>query len=349
MKYNIDRKANRIPTKVIVFLTILIVVFLTTVIISSRLYYSDLLPYSKNQIAKTVIIKPGYSVKQIANLLNKDHIIKSVWAFDIYVHTLNSSNLQAGTYNLSPSQSVQSIVKILLNGKIETKLITILPGNRIPQIRQDFINNGFSVNVVDNSLNPNLYNNIPIITDKPKSVNTLEGLLWPDSFLKDSNTTPETIIGESLQETSQHITPDIQAAFAKEKLTIYQGIILASIVNQEVSNPSDQAKAAQVFLSRLSLNMPLGSDVTANYGAVLAGVPLNLNYDSPYNTLIHTGLPPTPISTITQSALEAVAHPANTNWLYFVTGDNGVTYFSNTLAQQQQNTALYCHKLCQQP
>jgi cell division protein YceG involved in septum cleavage len=94
--------------------------------------------------------------------------------------------------------------------------------------------------------------------------------------------------------------------------------------------------------------MMLGSDVTADYGSIVANHTPSLSYDSPYNTLLHTGLPPTPISTVNASALNAATHPAATNWLYFVTGDNGTTYFSNTLPQQQANTAAYCHKLCGQ-
>jgi UPF0755 protein len=92
--------------------------------------------------------------------------------------------------------------------------------------------------------------------------------------------------------------------------------------------------------------MMLGSDVTARYGAILAGQAPSLTYDSAYNTLLHTGLPPTPISSVNATSLAAATHPANTNWLYFVSGDNGNTYFSTTLQQQQADKQTYCHKLC---
>jgi UPF0755 protein len=144
----------------------------------------------------------------------------------------------------------------------------------------------------------------------------------------------------------QHLTPAVQAAFASQGLSIYQGLTLTSIVLQEVNKPTDQAQAAQVFLTRLHTGMMLGSDVTARYGAIIAGQAPNLTYDSPYNTLLHTGLPPTPISTISQGALTATTHPAATNYLYFVTGDDGTTYFSTNLQDQQANTQKYCHKLC---
>jgi UPF0755 protein len=92
--------------------------------------------------------------------------------------------------------------------------------------------------------------------------------------------------------------------------------------------------------------MDLGSDVTAFYGAIVAGQPPSLTYNSPYNTLINSGLPPGPISNVSAPYLQAVAHPASTNYLYFVTGDNGVTYFSTTLSQHNQQIQQYCQKLC---
>jgi UPF0755 protein len=113
-----------------------------------------------------------------------------------------------------------------------------------------------------------------------------------------------------------------------------------------VSKPADQAQVAQVFLKRLQIDMPLGSDVTANYGSLVAGKGKNLEYDSPYNTLIHKGLPPTPISTVTENALYATTHPANTDWLFFVAGDDGTTYFSHTAEEHDQLAQKYCHKLC---
>jgi UPF0755 protein len=92
--------------------------------------------------------------------------------------------------------------------------------------------------------------------------------------------------------------------------------------------------------------MDLQSDVTAFYGAILAGQPPSVSYDSSYNTYLHPGLPPGPISNVSQSSLNAVAHPANTTWLYFVAGDNGTVYFSQTAQQHQAQVEEYCKQLC---
>jgi UPF0755 protein len=342
------RKRARVPRRVWFLLLGLILLIVAGIFWARHVYNADLQAPSNSPKTQIVTIKSGSTVKQISDQLESDHLIRSAWAFELYTHSAElTDQLQAGTYALAPNQTMSEIVSTLTKGKVATSLVTILPGRRIDQVRADLINDGFSPSDVDAALNPTQYVDLPALAFKPTSVDTLEGLLWPDSFDKDPTTPPSTIIRESLVEMGQQLTPGVQADFTAEGLTTYQGLILASIIEQEVSKPSDQAQAAQVFLSRLKVGMMLGSDVTADYGAIVAGQAPSLSYASPYNTLQNTGLPPTPISTISTSALYAATHPASTDWLYFVTGDNGTTYFSTTLQQQQANTQQYCHKLCQ--
>lgn len=331
---------------------VLVILFVLGTLFVNHLYHQDLQPVSNSQQTQIFTVKSGMSAKDIAGNLEKAHLIRSAWAMQLYIHSNESSStMKAGTYALSPSQSVQSIVDILTKGEVATNLVTIVPGQRIDQVRARLINSGFSPSAVDEALdNTAQYSDLPVMAFKPASVNTLEGLLWPDSFQKDDTTVPSTIIRESLQEMGERLTPSVQASFAGEGLTTYQGVTLASMVEQEVGSgkQSEQTQVAQVFLSRLKANSTLGSDVTARYGAIVAGKAPSLSYDSPYNTLIHTGLPPTPISTISANSLYAATHPAATNWLYFVTGDNGSTYFSTNLQDHQAQTQQYCHKLCGQ-
>jgi len=313
-----------------------------------RFYHLNLRPVSNIGAPQTITVDSGATPTQIANVLHNKRLIRNAWTFEAYIrHEGVGADLQAGTYSLSPTQDVPSIVAQLTHGKVSTKLATILPGQRLDQIKQALLNDGFSEADVDAALDPSAYAGNAALVDKPAG-NNLEGYLYPDSFQRTALTKPSSIIQESIAEMQSHLTPDIRAAFAKEGLSTYQGIILASVVEQEVSNPSDRAQAAQVFLKRLSVGMPLGSDVTAMYGSRLAGKGTSLTYDTPYNTLLHTGLPPTPISNVDDNALQAVAHPANTDWLFFVAGDDGVTHFSHTLQEHQALTQQYCHKLCAQ-
>lgn len=350
--YEKSRRRN-LPRRIIVGFLVLLMIVLGATIWVRHAYNEDLKAVSNDQQTQLVTIKSGTSSAEIARLLAGKRLIRSAWAFELYVHSKElSSGLQAGTYALSPSQNMPEIIQTLLKGKVSTNLVTILPGRRIDQVRADLINDGFSPGKVDRALVAGQYRDLPAMAYHPDGA-SLEGMLYPDSFQRTADTDPSTIIRESLMEMDQHLTPDLQAAFARQGLTVYQGIVLASIIEKEVSKPADRAQAAQVFLSRLHGGSTLGSDVTAIYGAIAAGkTQLNqtamLAYDSPYNTLIHNGLPPTPISSVSDNSLQAAAHPANTDWLYFVSGDDGNTYFSKTLDEHNQQTAQHCHKLCGQ-
>lgn len=343
------KRRHRLPLRLVWLGVVLVVILVAAVLLVRHEYYLSLKPVSSSPKAEIVTIPSGSSVKQIASLLHDQHLIRSAWAFEWYVHSKElGSKLQAGTYALAPSQGVPTIAGTITKGKVATRLVTIIPGRRIDQVQADLINDGFNPADVYAAMNPSQYAGLPVLAFKPASVNTLEGLLYPDSFQKSGNTKPAAIIRESLTEMGQKLTPALQASYAREGLSPYQALILASIIEQEVSKPADRAQVAQVFLTRLHSGMSLGSDATARYGAILAGQKPSVSYNSAYNTEIHTGLPPTPINTVSESSLQALANPASTNWLYFVSGDDGTTYFSTTLQTHDQQVQQYCHTLCHQ-
>lgn len=338
---------HRIPRRIWIVLAVLVALSVGGVVIARNTYERGLQPVSSSQTTQIFTVKPGSSVKQIANKLQDERLIRSSWAFQLYVQRKElSDKLQAGTYALAPSQGTAAIVTTMTKGKVATRLMTILPGRRIDQVRADFINDGFSPTAVDAALDPRSYADVPVLAYKPDTVSTLEGLLWPESYQRQPDTDPAVIIRQSLEAMGEQLTTDVQAGFAAQGLTTYQGLILTSMVLQEVSKEADQAQAAQVFLSRLKDGHALGSDVTAHYGAIIAGKAPSVEYDSPYNTRIRTGLPPSPVSTINSTSLAAVISPAKTDWRYFVSGDDGTTYFSRTIEEHEALSQKYCHKLC---
>ncbi|MCA9327432.1 endolytic transglycosylase MltG [Candidatus Saccharibacteria bacterium] len=350
MKYRVHRpntKQRGWLRWALIAVTVLAALALIAAAVLWRTYNEGLKPVGGSGTT-SITIEQGESVPDIATKLKTANLIRSEVVFAYYAKFHNASQyLQAGTYDFSPSQGVPEIVAKLTHGKVATSLVTILPGQRLDQIRQSLIDQGFSEADVDAALEPSQYASSPIFAGKP-AANNLEGYLYPDSFQKTANTSAKTIVQQSLAEMQQHLTPDILNGFKKQGLDTYQGLIIASIVTKEVTNQDDRAQAAQVFLKRLKNGIALGSDVTAYYGSILAGVGKDVTYDTPYNTRIHTGLPPTPISNVEESALQAVAHPASTDWLFFVTGDDGTTYFSKTVEEHEALAAKYCHKLCQE-
>ena len=339
-------KARNWPRIFIVAITLIILLGVGSVVVVRTYYNNNLKPVSGNQKLLIVEIPLGSSVKAVAKLLKMDGLIRSEWAFELYIHDHNLGNsIQAGTYALRPSQSVAEIISDITQGKVKTDLVTIIPGSRIDEVRKVFVEDGFKGSDVEKSLNPSLYKNHPALVDKPTDAN-LEGYLYPESFQKTDTTKPQDLITKFLDEMQKHLTPEIRNGFVAQGLTVHQGITVASIIEQEVSNTADKAQVAQVFLKRLRSNIALESDPTIIYGAIISGQPPSLTYDSVYNTYKHAGLPPGPIGNVSESSLQAAAHPADTDWLYFVSGDDGVTYFSRTLAEHQALTAQHCKKLC---
>ncbi len=348
-RYSVAPRRRHVLRRMALIVLGLIVILAAGAFAVQRWYNAQLRPVDASTTKQYITIASGSSVTSIAKQLHTAKLIRSAQAFSWYVSAHNDRDrLQAGTYSFASSQSTSEIADTIASGKVATNLVTILPGKRLDQIRQAFISAGFQPSAVDAALSVAQYRaDYPALADNPSSA-SLEGFLYPDSFEKTATTDPKQIIEESLTEMQQHLTSDIRSSFAREGLTVYQGVTLASIVEQEVSNQDDRNQAAQVFLSRLKQGMALGSDVTAYYGAIMAGAAPSTDYDSPYNTLLHKGLPPGPISNVNDSALTAVAHPASTDWLYFVTGDDGVTHFAKTLDEHNANVAKYCHKLCSQ-
>ncbi len=349
MKYKYSpKRLRRWPRVAAIVLTVAVVSIVGSVLVARHIYNSNLRPLnSSSQRSVAITIVSGSSLKDISILLKKHGLIRSEWAFTQYVRNREASNdLKAGTYELSPRQSVPEIVAIITGGKISANLITILPGQRLDQIKKTFVNSGFSAKDVDRALNPALYKNHPALVDKPSGA-SLEGYLYPESFQKTG--TPEDIIRQSLDEMQKRLTPDVRNAIQSQGLSVHQGIILASIAEKEADKPEDRSRIVQVFLSRIHLGMRLESDVTAFYGAAIAGQPLSVNYNSRYNTYFHGGLPPGPISNVSESSLNAVAHPAHTNYLYFLAGDDGTVYFAQTQVEHDDQIARYCKTLCAPP
>jgi len=345
--YSVKNRKSRRRYFVAGFLLVMLLVLIVGGAFVRDKYYNGIKPVAaSNMNVSIVTIASGSSVHDVALQLEQKGLIRSAWAFEWYVRAQSlRDKLQAGSYAFRPSMSVAQMVDIISTGKVATDLFTILPAQRLDEIQAAFVKAGFSVEATEKAFTPAQYADHPALTDKPKEA-SLEGYLYPESFEKIATTTPETIIRASLDEMAKALTPDVRAGFANQGLTVHQGVIIASIVEKEVSSTADRSKVAQVFLTRYKQGMPLGSDVTAFYGADIAGLDHSVNSDTPYNTRIHTGLPIGPIGNVSKSSLQAVAHPADTDYLYFVAGDDGLTYFSKTLEEHNANVAAHCQKLC---
>ena len=310
---------------------------------------------------KKITIKSGSTSSQISKELEKQGIIRSATAFDVYVRLSGKNNvLKAGSYRLSPAEDTPKIVEHFVNGSVDQFSITFYPGATLTDktdkskkydVTTVLTKAGFSVAEIADGLSATYddssYNQL--FADKPSSAD-LEGYVYGETYNFNVGASVHDILESTFKEFYATVKKyNLVAGFSKHGLNLYQGITLASIIQREASNPDDQKQVAQVFYSRLSAGMPLGSDVTFIYAANKLGVEPVSTLESPYNTRINAGLPPGPISSPGYNALIATASPASGNYVYFVAGDDGRVYFARTIQEHDANIAKYCTKECNKP
>lgn len=298
-----------------------------------------------------VNVETGSTPSQIGDLLEEKGVIRSATAFDIYTRLNNKRNiLQAGTYRLSPADDTATIVGHLVMGDVDQFSITFYPGGTLAQHRKVLIDAGYTASEVDQALSASY--DSPLFAGKPASAD-LEGYIYGQTYQFNAGASVKQILERTFTEFYNTLTSkDLIKGITAQGYTLYQGITLASIVQREVASPAsadpsiDQRQVAQVFYSRLTAGMTLGSDVTYQYAADKLGVERDVNLDSPYNTRRYTGLPPGPIASPGVSALGAVANPAPGDYLFFLSGDDDVTYFARTDAEHTANIRNHCQKKC---
>jgi UPF0755 protein len=325
-------------------------------------YQLSLRPVSSPDAARIKVeIAAGSSPTEIGQLLQDKKLIRSSAAFDIYTRLTGvRAKLQAGTYRLSPSDSLGDITTHIVSGKVDQFQVTFFPGATLRNFahvsdekkRTDvegvLLKAGFSQTEIDTALAKS-YSYKSLFADKPTGT-TLEGYIYGETYTIDSATTVEQLLMQTFEEYDKAIEDNhLMDGFKAHGLTTYQAITLASIIQREVATPSDMRQVAQVFYKRLAMNMTLGSDVTYQYAADKLGVARDTNLDSPYNTRRYTGLPPGPIAVPGLTALKAVADPAPGDYLFFLSGDDDKTYFSTTAAEHEANIRDHCQVKCATP
>ena len=342
-------KQQKFSPKMIIMAVILAVVFL---IISGFVFYTTALgPVDPSATsAVRVIISQGQTASQIADTLYEHELIQNPKVFELYTQFSGAkSKLQAGGFMLKRSHSVPEIVDRLISGKSDEMNVTFLPGLTLEELSDKAVSGSLSEQrYSDDEIKTALAKayDSPLFKLKPDGA-SLEGYLYPETYVVPADTSLDAVVKMTLDVFYKQInSKGLVEKLKKQNLTLPQGIILASIVQKEVSNPTDQKQVAQVFLKRLKENKVLGSDVTFMYIAKKEGREPRVNDPSPYNTRRNPGLPPGPISNFHIEALEAVADPAPGDFEYFVAGDDGTTHFSRTEAEHNSNIEKYCKKLC---
>lgn len=301
-------------------------------------------PNSREGKVYKVKIAPQSGLTAISQQLSAQGISTNTILFRVAASCLFvGRKLKPGTYLFAPRASLGNVLLQIARGDRVRESLAIIPGMTIWQLR----------NLVDN--HPALIHQTKGMSSKAllQAINLSypgdEGLFYPDTYIFDPDDTDISIYRRA----SQAMQKQLNIAWEQKEpasplKTPYELLILASIIEKETGRASDRSMVAAVFINRLNINMLLQTDPTVIYGI---GPRFDgnlrktdLRRDTPYNTYMRTGLPPTPIAMPSKESLQAAILPAKSDALYFVARGDGSSYFSRTLKEHEDAVNQYQRK-----
>jgi UPF0755 protein len=270
------------------------------------------------------IIKDGDSLVNISQNLKSKSLIRSRSSFLFYAYKLGlNKKIQSGTFRLSPSLSTKEIVVKLSKGGVSDYWLKIIEGTRVEENADSF--------------------------PKGTSFTGKEGYLFPDSYLIPTYYTANQIFEVIQENFDQKFTQAKQGA-TNTKMTDKQILTLASIIEHEARTLKVKQGVAGVLMNRININMPLQSDVTVQYARDTKNKPVKYWVDldaadistvSPFNTYKNTGLPPAPICNPGYDSIYAAFHPTESNYIYYLTGNDNQMHYATTLTEHNSNISKY--------
>jgi UPF0755 protein len=257
------------------------------------------------------------------------------------MHLVKDGTLKAGEYRFDHPEKLADVYTQLSRGEVYTISVTIPEGSNLFDIAQRLEIAGFGSK---EKFLAAARTNVNLIADLDPQAASLEGYLFPDTYRFSRHATPAEI-----QETMVRQFRQVAAALGLQG-DDHRVVTLASLVERETPIAAERPLVASVFVNRLAKGMPLMTDPSVIYAALLDGryrgtiYASDLEADSPYNTYKHAGLPPGPICSPGAASLKAALHPAQTDYLYFVAASadpSGKSRFSATLEEHAHDVAAY--------
>jgi UPF0755 protein len=281
-----------------------------------------------------ILVEPG-PFEKVAKVLKESNIITDEKKFEWYARITRQANkVRVGEYAFRPNMTPQQVLSILTSGKSLLHNVLIQEGMNAQEIRDLLVEKG----LVDGKKFSNLLKDKDFIQSLGVDATFLEGYLYPNTYSFTKFTGEKQII-KTMVEQFKHIwETEIERAAKGQGLTQKQIITLASVIEKETGAPQERPLISSVFYNRLKVNMPLQSDPTVIYGK--QGDRKNitrsdLKNDHPWNTYTRKGLPIGPICNPGKEAMIAAVEPATSNYLYFVSQNNGTHIFSETYTAHQ--------------
>lgn len=295
------------------------------------------------------VIARGENAGDIGRNLETQGIVSSALAFEFVLYENQKQDaLQSGTYQVSPALTPRELAKLFEKAPGEQTVLRLIEGWRLTEIAAQ-------VEKTFPKITKESFLAAAVVGDRKNTVlagldpkTPLEGFLFPDTYFMRTDITASQIIDTLLNQFETRVGATLRTASAQRKMSIYDMVKLASIVEREARDRSESATIAGVYQNRLDIGMKLDADPTIQYakGTWAELVLDDLKLNSPYNTYLNAGLPPTPIAAPGQAALLAAANPQKHDYLYFVAKGDGTGghAFAKTLEEQEANRVKYGNK-----
>jgi len=286
---------------------------------------------------KFVMLRPGMSARQIAGELERSGAIRSGRAF-LFLHYTRRQSLKAGEYRFADPASTFQVHDRVARGDIYVHTVAIPEGYNTYDIAAAIEAAGLGSRAEFLALTRS---QLALISDLDPKASSLEGYLFPDTYKFTRTQSLRDMLAAMVRRFRQ------EAQSLGLTANCHDVVTLASIVEKETGVPEERPLVAGVFYNRVAKKIALAADPTVIYAALLAGSydgvinQSDLHMASPYNTYRYPGLPPGPICNPGRASLEAALRPAKTEFLYFVSDNQGRHLFSRTLEEHARNVAAY--------
>ena len=294
-------------------------------------------------------IERGTTGSKLAALLEQEKILEHAdllpWLLKLQPQL---NKVKAGTYSLTGVKTLQDLLDMINSGKEAQFSVKFIEGKTFKEWRKNLENAPHLKQTLQGKSDKEIMAllDIPAVAKAVYEWNNMDGWLYPDTY----NYTPNSTDLELLKRSTTRLQKALDKAWNErdENLLLadpYQMLILASIVEKETGIAEERPQVASVFINRLKTNMKLQTDPTVIYGmgeSYTGNIrKKDLETITPYNTYMIEGLPPTPIAMVSESALQAVAHPAKTDFYYFVADGSGGHKFTRNLNEHNKAVQEY--------
>jgi UPF0755 protein len=300
-----------------------------------------------------VLLHPGYSTRRIATELQSAGVIRSADAFVVWHYLHHKRSLKAGEYLFDTSATAVDVHRRLVRGDVYFHTVVIPEGFNMFDIAQAVQNGGLGSSEEFLKV---ATSDTALIADLAPDAKTLEGFLFPNTYEFTRMQSMEEIAGAMVKQFRQvakeiGLITDAKMTDVKDsdaqRDDVQQTVILASIIEKETAAPEERPLVASVYYNRMARHGLLQADPSVIYAELLQGSytgalhHADMQFNSAYNTYTHPGLPPGPIGNPGKTSLEAAMHPAETDYLYFVSNGNGHHRFARNLEEHNKNVAAY--------